>query len=195
MSSKFLFNNREFLVLNGVYAPREDSFLLAKNVNFKKGCRVLDLGCGSGIQGINALTQGAESVVFADVNEKALECAKLNAKAASLGDRIEARKSNLFDKISERFDCIVFNPPYVPSESREHNDTDGGKQGREVLDLFLKQVPGRLERNGFCFFLQSSLNRERETVAALDTAGLKAQVVARQRLFFEELIVFKCFKG
>ncbi|MAG22380.1 MAG: hypothetical protein CL943_03715 [Candidatus Diapherotrites archaeon] len=176
-----------------VYAPREDSFLLEETVEVKANDFVLDLGCGSGIQGISAALKGAKKVLSVDINKEALECTAKNAKLLGVGERIETRESNLFENIKEQFDCIIFNPPYVPSKEKKWKDTDGGKQGREVLDLFLEQFPEHLREQGTCFFLQSSLNSEAESSKKLCFFDLSFSVIARRKLFFEEIMVFKCF--
>ncbi|MFA4855533.1 MAG: HemK2/MTQ2 family protein methyltransferase [archaeon] len=192
----FFLNGLKLSVFPKVYEPSEDSFLLAENVEIAKGCSVLDLGTGSGIQGISAAAKGAAHVVCTDVNENALKNAEENAEKAGFSDRFEFRQSSLFDcvKQGERFDVIVFNPPYVPSKGKRFVDLDGGKKGREILDKFLAEFPKHLKKNGACFFLQSSLNGEKETANALEKNGFEARVVARKRVFFEELVVFRAGK-
>ena len=190
------FKEIKLFVLPEVYPPSDDSFLLAENVKIKKKANVLDLGTGSGIQGINAAIQGAEKVVSTDINENALLNAHKNAKTLGFEKVFEFRKGNLFDclKKEERFDVIVFNPPYVISEKKKYTDLDGGIKGREILDEFLKGFAAYLEKEGKCFFLQSSLNGEEESTELLENQGFKTKVVARKKLFFEELLVFRALK-
>lgn len=190
------FKGIRLLVLSNVYLPSDDSFLLSKNVKVKRKASVLDFGTGSGIQGINAAMQGAEKVVSTDINENSLQNAEKNAKALGFGKKFEFRKGSLFDclKKGEKFDVIVFNPPYVISEERKYADLDGGVKGREVLDRFLNGFAVHLKKEGKCFFLQSSLNGEKKTVEILEKLGFEARVVARKRLFFEELLVFRALK-
>ncbi len=195
MNLKRFFGRLEISIFPEVYEPREDSFLLAKAVDMKKGATVLDLGCGSGIQGINAASEGASQVLCADINKQALKCAEFNAQNLGFSETIETRETNLFKEIPESFDCIIFNPPYVPSETVKHLDTDGGKRGRETLNRFLIEFGGHLNKKGVCFFLQSSLNDEEITKKLLERQGFETEVTAREKLFFEELIVFKCFNA
>ncbi len=191
------FKESKLFVLPKVYEPSDDSFLLAENVKVKEKESVFDLGTGSGIQGINAAMQKAEKVVSTDVNETALLNAEKNAKALGFEKIFEFRKGNLFDclKKEEKFDVIVFNPPYVISEEKKYKDLDGGVRGREVLDEFLKGFAKHLKKGGKCFFLQTSLNGEEESVKLLEEQGFEAKVVARKRLFFEELLVFRVLKA
>lgn len=189
---RFFFAGKEFEVFDSVYEPAEDSFLLVKNVIVQRNWNCLDLGCGSGIQSINLLMQHA-NVLAVDVNEIALENTLQNAKQIGLEKNLRIRKSNLFSAISnnELFDCIVFNPPYVPSNKREFVELDGGKNGREILDRFLQRFPVYLKKNGVCYFLQSSLNGKQKTKHILKKQGLNFEIIAQKKLFFEELMVFK----
>ena len=196
MEKKFYYKDLEFAVFDSVYDPSDDSLLLAGSVKEKdaKGKAFLDLGCGSGIQGINALALGAKKVLFADIDEQALDNAKANAKKLGFEKCSAFKKSNLFFALKERkFDLIVFNPPYAESTEKKWLDVDGGKKGRELLDRFLKQLKNRLKKNGTVFFVQSSLNGKARTKRLLKEQGFAFEIVARKRLFFEELIVFRAW--
>ncbi len=191
---------KKFIELNGlklfkekeVYFPREDSLLLAETVKVKKNSNVLDLGCGTGIIGLLAVKQKAK-VLCADVNTKALKLTKKNAEENNL--KIKTTESNLFSNIKEKFDFIFFNPPYVIEEGNKKDlietAINGGKKGREIIDLFIPQIKNHLTEKGNCFLLQSDLNGIKETTKKLEKQGLKHLIIKRKRIFFEELIVFK----
>ncbi len=194
MSAKFFYKGIEIAVFDSVFEPREDSILLADAIkkSDSKGKTVLDLGCGSGIQGLNALLLGAKKCVFADIDKKAVENAKANAQALGFGKKSVFKKSNLFSALKgKKFGLIIFNPPYVDSgKEKKWLDTDGGKKGRQVLDAFLRQAKGHLEKDGKIFFVQSSLNGESKTKKLLKEKGFAFEIAGRKRLFFEELVVF-----
>ena len=77
--------------MEGIYKPREDSFLLEKYVKkYAKGI-VLDLGTGSGIQA-KAASSKADFVIAVDINQKALEHCSKDLKS----DKILCLKSDLF---------------------------------------------------------------------------------------------------
>ncbi len=198
MHTKFFYKNIELAVLQGVFEPSEDSLLLADCLKKSdaKGKIALDMGCGSGLQGINAFLLGAKKVFFADIDGNAVANARQNAKALGFSKIASFKKTNLFSALKgKRFDLIVFNPPYVDSGvQKKWLDTDGGKKGREVLDAFLKQAKKHLGKNGLLFFVQSSLNGEQKTKKILKEAGFEFEVVAQKRLFFEELVVFRAEK-
>lgn len=192
---KFFYKNLELVVFDSVFEPREDSLLLADAISEQeaKGKIVLDLGCGTGIQGLNALLLGAKKCFFADIGKNALENAKENAQKNCFENKSVFKKSDLFSALkNKKFGLIIFNPPYVASgKKKKWLDTDGGKNGREVLDSFLKQAKSHLEKDGRIVFVQSSLNGENKTKKILKALGFKTRIVARKRLFFEELLVFK----
>jgi len=194
MPEKFFFRNREFEALESVYVPREDSFLLADSVKVSAGESVLDLCCGTGIQGANAVLKGASFACFADKNPKAVENAELNFKSLNAAAGAEFIETDMFSGIQKKFDCIIINPPYVPSSKKNFLELDGGKKGREILDRFLSEFSGFLNPKGRAFFLQSSLNNEKKTGKILRQKGFDFEVLARQKLFFEELLVFCAFK-
>ncbi|MEM0360525.1 MAG: methyltransferase [Candidatus Diapherotrites archaeon] len=187
------FRETELLVFPSVYEPQEDSFLLAENIKTRKGIKALDLGCGCGIQSINLALQGA-SVLAADINRNAVKNTLENAKRLGLASKISAKKSNLFSNISEKFQLIVFNPPYIPGNKRKDRSVLGGRNGNEVLLEFLHEMPFHLEKKGKCFFVCSSLNRFDFIKGKISSLGFKHCIIARQKLFFEELAVFKVFR-
>jgi release factor glutamine methyltransferase len=182
-------------VPEGVYPPSEDSALLANSFSLPAHAHCLDLGCGSGIQGLVMARLGARSVTFCDQSQTALAAARHNAEKNRAECETEFVRSDLFAALSgRRFDLIAFNPPYGPSEDVKWKDTDGGKKGRETLDRFLDQLPEHLTEGGEAFFLQSSLNGEAKTKKRLKELGFAFRIVAREKLFFEELAVYRIQK-
>ncbi|MDO8538767.1 MAG: methyltransferase, partial [archaeon] len=134
---KYFYKKFELEIPETIYFPREDSEILTENIHAKKNSFVLDLGTGSGIQAIIALSQGAR-VLSVDVDENALKCCENNVKTNKLQKNHSIRKSNLFESIPEKFDLILFNPPYVPTNEIKFAETDGGKLGRKIIDEFLQ---------------------------------------------------------
>ncbi|MEW5955881.1 MAG: HemK2/MTQ2 family protein methyltransferase, partial [Candidatus Micrarchaeota archaeon] len=188
-----------------VYEPREDSFLLAEAVKkFARG-KFLEVGTGSGLSAIVAARKNrVESVVAVDSSACALKAAEKNASTNGVAEKIVFKKSNLFSAVKGKFDCIAFNPPYLPSDSADRTRGslrkawEGGKTGRAVLDKFLRTVRVHLKPKGRVLLLNSSLSSSRgegdgndETRAALEKLGFRVRVVGKQDFFFEHLIVFK----
>ena len=181
-----------------VYEPSEDSFLFAKNLHVRAEARVLDVGTGSGILAILVAKQACE-VVATDINPYAIRCAKQNAKCNNVTENLAFLQGDLFEPLSEtqKFDLILFNSPYLPSELSEDQTWlgrawAGGITGRQVIDEFIAEAPPHLELTGEILLLQSTLAGVEETIAKFQAAGLKAEVAAQQSLpFFETLVLLK----
>ena len=72
------------------------------------------------------------------------------------GIPISVQQSNLFKNLDEKFDTIIFNPPYLPSDPKLKDLTlDGGKKGYELIQKFLKQAKKHLEKKGIILLLFS----------------------------------------
>jgi 16S rRNA (guanine966-N2)-methyltransferase len=79
---------------------------------------VLDLFAGSGAMGIEALSRGAVSAVFADDNPAALNAVKKNIKSCSLQNRARTLRWNILKNLSipdadqAAFNLVFIDPPY-----------------------------------------------------------------------------------
>lgn len=181
-----------------VYEPDEDSYLLADNLNIPAGARVLDVGTGTGILALTA-AEYASSVVGVDVNPKAVALAKKNAIENGIKN-VEFRVGDLFSVIGteEKFDVIVFNPPYLPVEEYDllGKAWSGGKDGMEVIRRFLVDAPKHLTDRGVILLLLSSFNDFEEVKKLLSGHGMVSEIVAEKKFFFEQLMVVRCcFSG
>lgn len=175
---------------DGVYAPREDSGLLAETASGYGGDRLLDMGTGTGYVAAG-LSADFEEVVAVDVDPRAVECAEKNLPGA------EVRESDLFEAVDGVFDLITFNPPYLPSEGPLDGERawNGGADGRRVVNRFVEGLPPHLARDGCCLLLVSSLTGIEEVEGLSRDAGFDVGVVARKELFFEELVVLEITPG
>jgi len=89
--------------------------------------RILDVGTGSGVIALSLAAALPEAEVHAiDVSEEALALARDNAARLELTERVQFRRSDLMTSVTEFYDLIAANLPYVPT-------TDRGTLSREVL--------------------------------------------------------------
>ncbi len=120
---------------------------------------VLDLGTGSGAIAIALARAWPESsVVATDISQEALVLARENALRNGVAERIRFVRSDWFSQISERFDLIVSNPPYVRTEYLENAPPelryeprialDGGPQGLDALKRIIQESPMYLRPGG-----------------------------------------------
>lgn len=171
-----------------LYSPEEDSWLMKdviKRINLSLKEKVLDMGAGTGIQGEMFLKRGLpkKNVFFADISNEAIKYLKKKFSGSKI------IQSDLFSKVKGKFNLIVFNPPYLPEDSREPEDsrlsTTGGKHGSEIINEFIKQSKKHLAKKGKIYLLTSSLTR------GISWKSYKKKIVARKKIFFEELMVWE----
>ena len=179
-----------------IYEPAEDSYLLQRFVKEYAFGRVLDVGTGSGIQAITAATnKNVREVIAVDVNEDAINNLKTN-KEAQLSGRIKAKVSDLFSNVRNKFDIIIFNPPYLPQdkvgkEIIEDPALYGGKQGWEVSERFFSEVTNYLSSSGKILFLFSSLTNKEKIEEIISGNLLEFKQLAEEKMpMFETLYVY-----
>ncbi len=175
-------------IKNGVYPPREDSFLLLREtLKLPKGS-LLELGCGTGLISIFYERCFKSKVVGVDVNKRAVSNARENSFLNN--SKASFYFSDLFSRINESFDYVVFNPPYLGGdELRKRKESSLYDKG--VVFRFLKEVGGYFRR-GFILILSTANENYYEYEKALKERG--AFISSKQRFFFEELICWKFLK-
>ncbi len=188
------FSEYVFNVWDNVYAPAEDSFLFAENLNVQQAEIVLDVGTGCGILGILA-AEKASFVLSVDVSPYAIRCAKENSKLNNLQSKIFCVQGDLFAPLNEscKFDLVLFNAPYLPAGENETESWigrawAGGATGRKVIDRFIVQTPKHLKQKGRVLLMQSSLASVDETLRKFADYDMRVKVVAERSLPFFETI-------
>jgi release factor glutamine methyltransferase len=184
-------------VPDSIYEPSDDSFLLMKHSKNLKG-KVLDMGCGCGIQAlINAKNNPNNFVLGVDINPTAIETSRYNASINGIKNAFFS-ESNLFDNISHsKFHGIIFNPPYLPTQDDEKIKSslnyafDGGKDGRFVIDSFLYDFEKHLEDDGILLLLQSEVNNVEKTIAVLEGKDFMVSIRDRVSFFFEKIYLLE----
>ncbi|EQD36944.1 methyltransferase, partial [mine drainage metagenome] len=137
-----------------VYAPAEDTRLMMESV--EPGKSLLEIGCGSGAASILFSVLGSK-VLATDINPEAVSLAQRNADLNSV--HLETRVSDLFANVYGKFDTIVFNPPYLPTEDEIEGSEqwNGGSDGFNLVRPFLEQCPHYLLPGGDVYIILSSL--------------------------------------
>ena len=157
------FMGLRFKVNSNVLIPRQDTETLVEQVLkiVKPGMKVLDLCTGSGCVLISVLNNAPELTgMGSDISKTALLVAKENAKLHEVD--AEWVRSDLFDNITETFDVIMANPPYIPTgeilslmpEVRDFepdNALDGGADGLDFYRKIAGQVKDYLNPGGYVY--------------------------------------------
>lgn len=182
------FMGLEFAVNEHVLIPRQDTEILVEEAlkELHDGMRILDMCTGSGCILISLLHYSNDCEgVGADISRQALEMAEENAgkllagrrhkaedyscawgesgSPAGRGGKIDFIQSDLFEKVTGKFDVIVSNPPYIRSavigtlmpEVREREPRlalDGGEDGLSFYRSIVGKCREYLYGGGKLFF-------------------------------------------
>ena len=165
ITSRASFYGEVFNVMDGVLIPRPETEILVEKAETVlktiKNPKVIEIGTGSGIISVMlALLVKDIEIVAVDINEKALQLAKSNAKKHKVEDKIRFIKSDLFTEVSTNlnFDMCVSNPPYIASDYKlplnvkyePSNALFGGAVGDELLKDIITQTKQRDIKYLFC---------------------------------------------
>ncbi|HHT55822.1 MAG TPA: class I SAM-dependent methyltransferase [Acholeplasma sp.] len=108
-------NNYTFQTSSGVFSKDYLDFgskILIESVIIEENdAEILDLGCGYGPVGIVfAKENPIKNIMMIDINNKAVELAKINAKLNSVSN-VKIINNDLLNNINKTFDVIITNPP------------------------------------------------------------------------------------
>lgn len=186
--------NMPFVVMPSVFnpkVPRTGEFL-ASQINsrlVKSDWEVLDLGTGSGVCAVIA-AKHAQRVVAVDINAAAIRCAGVNALLNHLEHKVDLRHGDLFGPVAdERFDLIVFNPPFMTGAPRD--DRDRAWRSSDVAERFAAGLAFHLKPTGFALVLLSSFGNGSAFLHEFARRGLHISVLAERRFVNERLTVFR----
>ncbi|MFD7503495.1 HemK2/MTQ2 family protein methyltransferase [Streptomyces sp. NPDC059850] len=182
----------------GVYAPQDDTALLAEAVRAESampGAQVLDIGTGTGALAVLAARCGAAGVEAVDVSARAVLAAWVNARLSR--EPVRVRLAGLASMApGRRFDVVLANPPYVPARlprpferAQGGRAWNGGPDGRAVLDRLCARMPGLLRPRGVLLLVQSALSGVGTTLERLADQGLHADVTARRVVPFGPVLL------
>ena len=172
------FWKREFMLNGDTLDPRPDSEILIEAVleyfpNKTQLLKILDLGSGTGCLGLSLLEEYEDSLIsFVDVSKKSLDIVKKNShqfrlkgklKYIHLDWRTHDWDTQLLNyEVDKRFDIIVTNPPYIPSNDINFLETevkdydpilalDGGNDGLNAYRSIIPKLKNLVKSDGKIF--------------------------------------------
>lgn len=156
ITHKAYFYGKEYYVNKHTLIPRPETETLVEDTNKlinthinKKNIEILDIGTGTGIIAITLKTLNKNYHITAtDISKKALKVAKINTQKHN--KNITLIKTNLYQGINKKFDCIISNPPYLEKNTKnierivKQNEPKkalyGGEDGLEYYRKILKDI-------------------------------------------------------
>lgn len=191
-----------------VYNPSEDTFLFLDALEVEvtklltlKPTFAVEIGSGSGII-ITSLSQLFKSscMYFAtDINPEA--CVATKYTSVQNQSPVECLNMDLLSCFKENiFDIVLFNPPYVLTETEElsgnglNRSWAGGTKGRNVIDKILVQLPRLLSDNGLLYMLILRENNPEEIINILKQ-NFCSELVLERKIPGEYLYIYKFFRN
>ncbi|SEL46211.1 MULTISPECIES: peptide chain release factor N(5)-glutamine methyltransferase [unclassified Butyrivibrio] len=195
----------EFDVTGDVLIPNQDTETLAEEAlrYLHDGMNVLDLCTGSGCIALSILKYSNDTkAVGTDMSDAALLIAEKNAEKLGLSDRFKAVKADIFPEQVEKYDLIVSNPPYIPTDVIEtlapevktyepYMALDGSADG---LSFYKRIVPGAKEylfKNGY-LLLEIGYDQGEAVKELMESNGYKDVQVIKD-LGGNDRVVSGCF--
>jgi release factor glutamine methyltransferase len=183
------FWNIDLHVGPGVLVPRPDSeVLIAAAIEHFDGTapgRILDLGTGPGTLLLAALDVWPDATgIGIDVSRQALSYASANARRLGFERRLKLKLGNWAQGISDSFDLILCNPPYVASGAelgpgvREFEPDEAlfaGETGLDAYRALAPELPSLLEAGGLAA-IEIGQDQAGSVTALLARDGLEARV-------------------
>lgn len=168
------------------YAPAEDTFFLDDHIRGRSGRLALDIGSGSGYI-TRSLAASFETVVGTDISHAVLKGQTYGGPCRICCDGADA--------LAAKFDLVVCNLPYLATDRIDDVATDGGPRGTAVPLRIIRSAAERVAPGGSLLLVSSSLSDYAALIAEAERLGMKASVIARKRLFFEELVLIEARRG
>ena len=188
------FFSEGFTVNENVLIPRPETEVLVeeaiRRIKGRKGCTLLDIGCGSGAIGIIMAKETGNRVICVDISFEAIMVARKNAVSLGVGHLTEFICSDLFEALRPdvRFDMVLANLPYVTHEefkglTKDVKDFEprlalyGGMDGLDIYRRFIALSQGRLVPGGDVLVEIGSPLQARELKAIMEATGLDVRVI------------------
>lgn len=172
-SIKFKINNLQFSLVSdrGVFSAKTldegTNYLIEALLNQNLAGKGLDLGCGIGTISVVLKTFIPKlELTLSDVNQRALDLAEKNLAIAGFQD-CKVINSNLFEKISTKFDFIYFNPPI--------------RAGKKVIYQGFEQSYKNLLENGRLFIVMRRDLGAESAIKELTRLNFEVQIISKTK--------------
>lgn len=172
MPIPYIVGHKEFYGLNffvneHVLCPRQDTEVLVDSaIEIIKKYRlntILELGTGCGAISVAiAKNEGGVHITALDISEEAIEVTKKNVRRANVEASVEVISSNWFSNVTNTYDLIISNPPYIAEGDIHLNDKTllhepkialvSGVDGLDAIREIIVNSSRKLTRGGWLLF-------------------------------------------
>lgn len=210
ITNKQEFMNLEFYVDENVLIPQPDTEILVEEViniakQEKENMQILDICTGSGVIGIS-LSKNLENVhiTMSDISIEALQIAKKNSEKHISLSKVEFIQSNMFENITNKYDVIVSNPPYIQRsviETLTKNvqkepliALDGGKDGLSFYKILANEAYKFLNNEGY-LCMEIGYDQKEKVINLLNNIGKYKEIYSKKDLAGNDRIVVAKIKN
>jgi release factor glutamine methyltransferase len=172
-----------------MYAPSDDTFLLADCIRQYSGRRALEIGVGSGLL-LDILEKNFAYVAGSDIDLQALQHCKQQKISSAHVLLVCCDAGSAFG--TGKFDLIVSNPPYLPNDDNNNildPTVHGGPTGIEVTVHFINSALPLLAGDGKLLIVISSFANSSALDKVVLENNMHKKVVKEKRLFYETLSI------
>lgn len=162
------------------YTPSDDTFFLAEHIANERGQSALEIGTGSGYLA-KILKKNFGMVVVTDIDFGSLKSQENKAENSICCDGADA--------LDAKFDLVVCNLPYLPSDQIIDKAVDGGPEGLQVPLRIIESASTCIKPGGKMLFLTSSLANYQKLIEKTELFGFSVKILVKKKLFFEELVI------
>lgn len=197
------FMGDKFKVSKDTLIPRDETEILARKaidvINKNNLKSALDIGTGTGILACTIAKYTLSKSTALDVSDNALKIAEENIKNLDLSEKVKTLKSNLFEKVSEKYDLIVSNPPYIPLSEKATIQKEvtfdpdlalytKDEKGLEFYEKISKNAKNYLNKNGYLLF-EMGLGQSEDIKQTLEQEGYKNIQIEKDLTGIDRVII------
>lgn len=197
------FMDDKFKVSKDTLIPRDETEILARKaidvINKNNLKSALDIGTGTGILACTIAKYTLSKSTALDVSDNALKIAEENIKNLNLSEKVKTLKSNLFEKVSEKYDLIVSNPPYIPLSEKATIQKEvtfdpdlalytKDEKGLEFYEKISKNAKNYLNKNGYLLF-EMGLGQSEDIKQTLEQEGYKNIQIEKDLAGIDRVII------
>ena len=170
------------------------SRFMAQHLRLRPADTVLDMGTGSGILAVKA-AQTASEVLAVDINPEAAKYALMNVRTNGAEHRVTVLRGDMFGPVKrcQKFDVILFNPPYLEGSPESPIDFALMDPGRSLLHKFLLEAKDYLSPGGYVQILYSSIAGAGTFISEAERAGWHIRLVAEEKTITEKFSIYRLY--